>query len=1170
MAQHYNKEKAMRKSPFFQFIISCCQSAEDAAKNKPVSINVFFGTVLKALAIGQEAFKDVLAEGDVAQATEELQQVNQMVSAYTTDFVTAHDNLFSYTTAHSGGFLDNYLYAKIITQFEMDKPAGYVLTVADVCQKILAEPTKAIAYALNIGEQPTQTDTTGDTPMDSESIIAGILSGSKAMPKSAGQPAVPTVPAPPPATGAKPTGMIADIVKRTDAIREILSQSVYGQDHAISAFASGYFQAELTAATQKHRDKPKATFLFAGPPGTGKTFLSEQVAQALKLPFRRFDMSEYSDKEANLEFAGSDKVYKNGAEGNVTGFVAKNPKCILLFDEVEKAHLNIIHLFLQILDAGRLRDNYTDEEVSFTDAIIIFTTNAGRQMYEDDSINLLTASRKSILQALSSDVNPITGAALFPPAICSRFAFGNVIMFNHMSASHLMQIADGEMHKQAKAIVSKSNVKIHIDERLPYAVIFSEGGKADARTIKGKSISFVYQELYELFRLVNSENNNYSVENLRSIDFELLLPEEQRVLALFERQEAPNVLVFADKDVGEKCQSLIRSANVLVADNQDDALAILEKNDIAILICDLKCKTKGAIANALSVEDTDSAGRDFFYYINNRTRVPLYILAHDEKEISREEWFSLSKSGATGLLVMQGGAVSLDKAVLKETTKVFQHKNLFELGRANKVITYKTLQQISDDGTAAKIVLFDFKLKTAVDAQDSHGVLDAVSKPNVHFSDVIGARDAKDELNYFIEYLKNPGKFLRQGVKPPKGILLYGPPGTGKTLLAKAMAGESDVTFIRAEGNQFLKRYVGEGPQAVHDLFKAARKYAPSILFIDEIDAIGKNRGSGGHDTSDVLTSFLTEMDGFNVDTERPVFVLAATNFDVEQGTSRSLDPALLRRFDRRIYVELPNKEERIQFINYKISKIARHSLTAEQIENLAIRSTGSSLADLDSVFEMAIRDAIKAGETTLNDTILEEAFERFTSGDVKKWAGDGLLRTARHEAGHALVCWYGGEKPSYLTIVARASHGGYMQHDSQEDKGSYTKKELLGRVRTSLAGRCAELVYYGDEDGVSTGASGDLRQATYTITNMICRYGMDEKIGMSSIDLEEIKHSPYYTTVISRVNEILQEQLEFTKRIIEANKQAIDNLVVALLEQNSLKQKEIDEILSKSGIVRI
>ncbi|MBQ8433406.1 MAG: AAA family ATPase [Clostridia bacterium] len=728
----------MQKSKFFRFILACCQTEEDINKGKPVSINVFFGTVLKALAIGKEAFRGAVADSDLDEMGVELDAVKEKVSVHTSDFVQAHDNLFSYIASNSGGFLDNYLYAKIMTEFEINKPASYVITVTDVCQKILDDPTQAIKYALNMGEQP-QTSSES-TPLDDD-FISTLLGGpkNKHTPGGAQTATPPTV-----EPKGKPTGMIADIVKRTDSIREILSKSVYGQDHAISAFASGYFQAELTAATQKHRDKPKATFLFAGPPGTGKTFLSEQVAQALKLPFRRFDMSEYSDKEANLEFAGSDKVYKNGAEGNVTGFVAKNPKCILLFDEVEKAHLNIIHLFLQILDAGRLRDNYTDEDVSFTDAIIIFTTNAGRQMYEDESINLLTASRKSILQALSTDVNPITGVALFPPAICSRFAFGNVIMFNHMSASHLMQIADGEMRKQAKAIITKSNVKIELDERLPYAVIFSEGGKADARTIKGKSISFVYQELYELLRLVNSENNNYSVEELKSIKFELLLPENERVLALFERQEKPDVLLFADEDVGKKCTSLIKSANVHVANDQEEALTILEKNDIAIIVCDLKCGQKGATANALSVEDTDSCGRDFFDYLTSRGKGPLYVLAHDEKEISREEWFSLSKAGATGVLIMKGGTVSLDKAVIRETTKVFQHKNLFELGRANKVVTFKTLQQISEDGKEAKIVLFDFRLKTAVDAQDSHGVLDAVSKPNVHFSDVIGAKDAKD------------------------------------------------------------------------------------------------------------------------------------------------------------------------------------------------------------------------------------------------------------------------------------------------------------------------------------------------------------------------------------------------------------------------------------------
>ena len=167
----------MQKSKLFQFIISCCQSPEEVAKNKPVSINVFFGTVLKALAIGREAFVGSYQEADVDQMCNELKSVGQMVSVYTTDFVQAHDNLFSYIASNSGGFLDNYLYAKIITEFEMDKPVSYVLTVADVCKKILAEPTKAISYALNIsGDQSTQTDSVETNPLGDDSFISGILS----------------------------------------------------------------------------------------------------------------------------------------------------------------------------------------------------------------------------------------------------------------------------------------------------------------------------------------------------------------------------------------------------------------------------------------------------------------------------------------------------------------------------------------------------------------------------------------------------------------------------------------------------------------------------------------------------------------------------------------------------------------------------------------------------------------------------------------------------------------------------------------------------------------------------------------------------------------------------------------------------------------------------------
>lgn len=198
----------------------------------------------------------------------------------------------------------------------------------------------------------------------------------------------------------------------------------------------------MLSMMDKSRKRPRATFLFAGPPGVGKTFLAEKAAEVLKIPFMRFDMSEYADKEANLEFCGSDKVYKNAKQGNVTGFVSENPRCILLFDEIEKAHMCVKHLFLQMLDAGRLRDNYTDEEVSFSDAIIILTTNAGKQLYmESESGDFSSVSRKVIVKALQSDINPSTGAPYFPGAICSRFASGNVVMFNHISAHNLRAIA---------------------------------------------------------------------------------------------------------------------------------------------------------------------------------------------------------------------------------------------------------------------------------------------------------------------------------------------------------------------------------------------------------------------------------------------------------------------------------------------------------------------------------------------------------------------------------------------------------------------------------------------------------------------------------------------------------------------------------------------------------
>ncbi len=210
-----------------------------------------------------------------------------------------------------------------------------------------------------------------------------------------------------------------------------LSETVFGQDNAISILTSGYFQSELRSITDKSCRKPMGTYLFAGPPGVGKTFLAEQMAELLELPFLRFDMSEFSERDSLMELVGTNKSYKGDKEGALTGFVEKNPKCILLFDEIEKANIAVIHLFLQVLDAGRLRDTNTAKEVDFSKATMIFTTNAGRKIYENSlTPNLSHISRKTILKALETDVDPKTGLGSFPAAICSRFATGNVIMFN--------------------------------------------------------------------------------------------------------------------------------------------------------------------------------------------------------------------------------------------------------------------------------------------------------------------------------------------------------------------------------------------------------------------------------------------------------------------------------------------------------------------------------------------------------------------------------------------------------------------------------------------------------------------------------------------------------------------------------------------------------------------
>jgi len=313
------------------------------------------------------------------------------------------------------------------------------------------------------------------------------------------------------------------------------------------------------------------------------------------------------------------------------------------------------------------------------------------------------------------------------------------------------------------------------------------------------------------------------------------------------------------------------------------------------------------------------------------------------------------------------------------------------------------------------------------------------------------------------------------------------------------------------------------------------------------------------------LNALLTEMDGFKVDPKRPVFVLAATNFDIEedQGGIGVMDPALVRRFDRTILVDMPAKEDRLRFLQMMLAKNKTHQVTDQLLDQLSGRSAGLSLANLANVLELATRTAVKQG-VPLNDAILEEAFETSRFGEQKDWGEAYMERVARHESGHAFLCYAAGRTPAYLTIVARGGHGGYMEHDQSENSPLSTKEELIGRIRTALGGRAAELVYYGEKDGVSTGASGDLESATRIARAMICSYGMDEEIGYASLGEREATQGPLAEKITGRVSEILREELAESVSIIEKNRTRLDRLVAALLEKNRLDKAEMEALLVK------
>ncbi len=448
-------------------------------------------------------------------------------------------------------------------------------------------------------------------------------------------------------------------------------------------------------------------------------------------------------------------------------------------------------------------------------------------------------------------------------------------------------------------------------------------------------------------------------------------------------------------------------------------------------------------------------------------------------------------------------------------------------------------------------------------------------QPRISFKDVAGVEEAVEELQEIKEFLANPVKFQSVGAKIPKGVLLFGPPGSGKTLLARAVAGEAGVPFFSISGSDFVEMFVGVGASRVRDLFAQAKTNSPCIIFMDEIDAVGRHRGAGlggGHDEREqTLNQLLVEMDGFDV--KDNVILIAATN------RPDILDPALLRpgRFDRQIMVPPPDLQGRLAII--KIHVRGKPLAKDIDLEVLARRTAGFTGADLANVVNESAILTARHGKKLIDMEEMEEATERVIAGPERKsrLISDKEKRlTAYHEAGHAIVA---NSLPSItdpvhkVSIIPRGRAGGYTLILPTEDRMYRAKSELLDEVAVLLGGRVAEEVFIGD---ITTGAQDDLERATKLARRMVCEWGMSEELGPLTLGQKQhevflgrdFSHNPDYSQEIAyvidkEIKRIVDEALQKDKKILVGKKDQMERIVTKLIENETLEKQELTDLLN-------
>lgn len=960
-------------------------------------------------------------------------------------------------------------------------------------------------------------------------------------------------------------------------LEEELLREVYGQKAAVNQISEAVFRMKSCRVdADRHGKAPRAVFLFAGPPGCGKTFTAEVLSRALARRENRpektkvFDMASYSDAQAAVvALAGLPKSFSTGRPGTLTGFVGSNPKAFLIFDEIEKTDPSVTRLFLQILDRGELTDMYAQKTVSFSETVIVFTTNAGGSLYRNLNSSGLTfdaveVHADTILDALQGEKDRY-GRQLFPPEFCSRLATGYPILFRPLEPSSYEQMVQEQFRVVSGQYAAQYGIQIEVEDSLVHTLFMLRNGPdLDGRRIKGSISKLLGETFLKGFRsnravFESAEQVGFKTVKLRipdsagsapvlqSLDGSfrriLLVDDQPEYLSLF-RSTCPEYEWIGAVDVDSACEAIRRKSP-----------------DWVLQDLDLRGNTDGPLDVTSGLSCLRTLHEQF-------PSLPVFI---HSRALTRESFDDelyrrcVDAGGARGFVsrtflrkTQKKQAAGFKKELDTIREGLAREHLVSEMTRARKRIVFDYDYALHEPSSSVHCNLHNIRLEM-VPSAGGHELF-VLRRPATRFSDILGCESARSQLELIVRWLRDPRSFERLGARVKRGVLMVGEPGTGKTLLASAIAGEADVPFVSAKASEFVTKWVGSGAEAVRELFSIAREHAPAIVFIDEIDAIGKARKGDGysgsaHQESQTLVQLLSEMDGFEKNPRAPVIVIAATN------RGDDLDAALTRpgRFDSIVEVSLPDLATREQIL-----KVYAKNKRFDKIDwrNLASRTSGFSGADLENLVNDALVIATTEGKESAEESDFVEAMNRtlFHSEGKREISEEKRRIAAIHEAGHAVACkaFLPDRKISQITILSRAFAAGFVQYYQDEETAPPPDlSSTRSYIGVLLAGRIAE-----ETQGFSgsTGASEDLERATALASTAVCHWGYGSTVGFFSTAGIKTPSDELQAEIEADVKAIIGSAAEAARTLLVKNTETVRALSDLLLQKETIIEQEIDE----------